>query len=152
MNPQPTSNDIYDDDDAAGAEQTNLKMKMKRERDRARERAEKRFAFVTKEVDYRVAKAYVAIAAEFSDSDEASDDGGEDRARAGAGGDGVTEKKRSSRRAGKESASGSSLLTRSTEARAVDRYLEDEEWEQRELQAGRHPRLPSFKLSSFGHV
>lgn len=120
----------------------------------ARERAEKRFAFVTKEVDYRVAKAYVAIADEFGDSDDASDGGGETAIRAGAGGDEGTEKKRASRRVGKESAStsGSSLFPRSTEARAVDRYLEDEEWEQRELRAGRPPRLPSFKLSSFGHA
>lgn len=146
-----SSNDTHDNN-IASAEQTNLKINTKRERDRARERAEKRFAFVTKEVDYRVAKAYVAIADEFGDSDEASDGGGENIIRAGAGGDERTEKKRTSKRAGKESASGSSLFPRSTEARAVDRYLEDEEWEQRELRAGRPPRLPSFKLSSFGHA
>lgn len=115
-------------------------MKAKRERERARERAEKRFAFVTKEVDYRVAKAYVAIADEFSDSSGSESgklEGSQDE-----------KKNTKSIRATAEDlgSASTSALGRNTESRAVDRYLEDEEWEQNELRAGRQPRLPSFPL------
>ncbi|KAF8311044.1 hypothetical protein DL93DRAFT_2083702 [Clavulina sp. PMI_390] len=107
------------------ANNTEEHVRRARERERAQERATKRFAFVTKEVDYRVARAYVALAEEFSDS---SDDGSGEKAKKARG------------RAGDVD----SALTRNAEARAVDRYLEDEEWERNELRAGRPPKPPSF--------
>lgn len=81
---------------------------------------------MTKEVDYRVAKAYVAIADEFSDSDTVDEGEGK-----------LDAEKKKSVRLGQ---------SQSTESRAVDRYLDDEEWETNELRAGRMPRLPSFPL------
>lgn len=65
-----------------------------------------------------MAKAYVAIADEFSDSDP-GEGGGEMKMDA--------EKK-----VGLGQSAGSSM-----EGRAVDRYLDDEEWEANELRAGR---------------
>lgn len=95
----------------------------RREKERKRELAAKRFAFVTKEVDYRVAKAYVAIADEFS-SDEDKDK------------ESIASKEGPTRR----------IVGDNVESRAVGRYLEDEEWEAGELAAGRAPRPPGFLL------
>ncbi|KIJ67088.1 hypothetical protein HYDPIDRAFT_150338 [Hydnomerulius pinastri MD-312] len=78
---------------------------------RVRERAEKRLQTLTKEVDYRVAKAYVALV----------DNPEEEVAYA------IKYKEM-----GGSNAGGSNL-----QARAVDQYLEDEEWEEEERKAGR---------------
>jgi len=125
----PTSND---DEIVLGREK-------KRERARARERAEKRFAFVTKEVDYRIAKAYVAIADDFSDDDYWD-----------IPGDGMADKKEKmlTTTAG-DGAEGGDIKgsNRNTEARAIERYLDDDEWEQAELRAGRTPRPALFAFS-----
>ncbi|KIJ51569.1 hypothetical protein M422DRAFT_74357 [Sphaerobolus stellatus SS14] len=85
-----------------------------------RERAEKRFQFVTKEVDWRVAKAYVALAEGESDEIKSKED------------------TKSFDRVQRE---GSSRILED----AVDQYLEDEEWERRE---GREPRIQGFPLFS----
>lgn len=68
-----------------------------------RERAEKRFQFVTKEIDWRVAKAYVALAEDEDDSAKTKES--------------------------IEALSRPALEPRALEAKAVDRYLDDEEWE-----------------------
>ncbi|KZP31721.1 hypothetical protein FIBSPDRAFT_944792 [Athelia psychrophila] len=97
-----------------------------RERRLARERAEKRVQTLTKEVDWRVAKAYVALAdAHDTDADSLMEGNKE--------GEEVGEKKRSP---GK----GKSAL----ESRAVDRYMDDEEWEERERREGRHAVIAPF--------
>ncbi|KAL0570230.1 hypothetical protein V5O48_011738 [Marasmius crinis-equi] len=92
---------------------------------RAREKAEKRLQTVTKEVDWAVAKAYVALA----------ETPGEEEAYA------LKMKEQPSARI----VGGSSL-----EAVAVDRYLDDLEWEANEFKAGRGvsiPRVPpSMKI------
>ena len=129
-NSAPTSND---DEIVLGREK-------KRERARARERAEKRFAFVTKEVDYRIAKAYVAIADEFSDDDYWD-----------IPGDVMADKKEEMlRTTAGDGAEGGDIkgTNRNVEARAIERYLDDDEWEQAELRAGRTPRPASFALHS----
>lgn len=90
---------------------------------RARERAEKRLQTVTKEVDWTVAKAYVALA----------ELPGEEDAYAAKLKDGSTAKR----------SNGSAL-----EAVAVDRYLEDMEWEANERKAGRGVSIPSFPSPS----
>lgn len=83
---------------------------------RARERAEKQFSFVTKEVDYRIAKAYVALAEADTEGPVNKKEGGGSSSRNGMG----------------------------TESRAVDSYLDDGEWEEAERQAGRFPRIQGF--------
>jgi hypothetical protein len=89
---------------------------------RLRERAEKRFQTLTKEVDWRVAKAYVALA----DDPE-----------------GVLMYDLKSK---ETDANGGTLGTSSgLEGRAVDWYLDDEEWEERELREGR--RLGGKQMS-----
>ncbi|KAJ7475755.1 hypothetical protein FB451DRAFT_1338937 [Mycena latifolia] len=83
-----------------------------REVSRTRERAEKRLQTLTKEVDWRVAKAYIALA---DDPNEAEADG--------------FALKRKELGAPPLSADPSSRL----EAMAVDRYLDDLEWEAAQL-------------------
>ena len=90
-----------------------------REARRARERAEKRFQTVTKETDWRIAKAYVALA-ETVDSESLS----------------------------KEDVSKKAQLTSTVEGRAMDQYLDDEEWEARERHEGRGVHIPGFPLTS----
>jgi hypothetical protein len=83
----------------------------KREARRARERAQKRFQILTKEVDWRVAEAYVALAedpVELYDFD-------------------VKTKESGLRKHGEDS----------LEAMAVERYLDDSEWEDNERRHGR---------------
>jgi len=89
---------------------------------RARERAEKRLQTLTKEVDYRVARTYVALAADTECCD---------------------------RRKRKEdsSATGSKLSKASLEALAVDQYLDDEEWERGERREGRGVFIQKFPYS-----
>ena len=76
---------------------------------RGRERAEKRLQRLTKEADWRVAKAYVALA---DDPDEES------------------------LYAVKCKETGVSMNLIGLEARALDRYLEDEEWEKEQSRFG----------------
>ena len=83
-------------------------LRAEREARRARERAEKRFQTVTKETDWRVAKAYVALAEDTEDDPS-----------------------------GKEDASKKRTLETSTEGRATDQYLDDAEWEAQERREGR---------------
>ncbi|KAF8072012.1 hypothetical protein FPV67DRAFT_1411676 [Lyophyllum atratum] len=82
-----------------------------REASHGKERAEKRLQMLTKEVDWRVAKAYVALA---DDPDEAAEEREEwDRKRKESSGEGV----------------GAGPLN--LEERAIRKYLDDEEWEER---------------------
>lgn len=90
-----------------------------REARRAKEQAEKRLQMVTKEIDWRVAKAYVALA-------ETPDIAGQS-AEKGKKGYHVVPPTASS----VPGSSGSDLAIR-----AVDMYLDDEKWEQDEVNAG----------------
>lgn len=93
---------------------------------RDRERAEKRLQTITKEVDWRVAKAYVALA---EDEDE------EVRT--------YHDLKQKEMKPNISGGQGSNL-----ELMALDRYLEDEEWEARERREGRSVNIPSFPLTA----
>lgn len=85
---------------------------------RVRERAEKRLQMLTKEVDWRVAKAYVALA-----------DGPDEETAYGA-------------KYKETGGIGASTL----EARAADQYLEDQEWEEQQRRAGRRISVQSLPL------
>lgn len=85
---------------------------------RVREKAEKRVQMLTKEVDWRVAKAYVALA---DDPDEEAVYGFKYK---------------------ETGAIGASTL----EARAADQYLEDQEWEEEQRRAGKRISLKSLPL------
>ncbi|KAI0035418.1 hypothetical protein K488DRAFT_43432 [Vararia minispora EC-137] len=87
---------------------------------RARERAQKRFQSVTKEVDWRVARAYVAIA--------------EDGESPSSGTKNCAEKRKTK-------------VREPLESRAVGQYMEDEEWEAEERRAGRGMLIPRFPLT-----
>ena len=84
---------------------------------RARERAEKKLQMLTKEVDWRVAKAYVALA---DDAEEV----------------------RSYELKCKEGNERVDL-----EMMAINKYLEDDEWEASERRQGRSVCIPAFILS-----
>ncbi|KAL1663046.1 hypothetical protein GGF50DRAFT_103444 [Schizophyllum commune] len=90
---------------------------------RARQRAEKRLQTLTKEADWRVARAYIALA----DGDDAERDA-----------------KMKEMGTGVDSCASTSRLERY----AVEQYLEDDEWEANERRVGRQPRLPSLPSSS----
>jgi len=100
------------------------------------ERAEKRLQTVTKEIDWRVAKAYVAIA-QGSDMSE------------------MPEKKFWNYEGGlrKTPALGSEGSSRggTLENEAIDRYLDDAEWEEQERKEGRGLVIQNFPWGSFGH-
>lgn len=85
---------------------------------RVREKAEKRLQMLTKEVDWRVAKAYVALA----------DDPDEEAVH--------------SFKYKETGAIGASTL----EARATDQYLEDQEWEEEQRRTGKRISLKSLPL------
>ncbi|KAI0649284.1 hypothetical protein C8Q79DRAFT_903898 [Trametes meyenii] len=94
----------------------------------ARERAETRFQATTKEADRDVAKAYVALVG-LPDTEEGTlKEYGKEQ--------GLRQRRV---RAGEDGGGESTL-----EARAMDRYLDDDEWEARERAEGRKPGLPSF--------
>jgi len=98
------------------------------------ERAEKRLQMVTKEVDWRVAKAYVAIV---QDSDPS----------------GVPAKEKSDdyrRKVPVSGLEGSPSQRGALENGAIDRYLEDAEWEEQERKEGRGPAIQRFPWGSFG--
>ncbi|XP_006459323.1 hypothetical protein AGABI2DRAFT_184046 [Agaricus bisporus var. bisporus H97] len=100
-----------------------------REARRAKEQAEKRLQMVTKEIDWRVAKAYVALA-------ETPDITGQS-AEKGKKGYHVVPPTASS----VPGSSGSDLAIR-----AVDMYLDDEKWEQDEVNAGNSSQI--WKIAS----
>ncbi|KAG2347956.1 hypothetical protein BDR05DRAFT_875990 [Suillus weaverae] len=85
---------------------------------RVREKAEKRVQMLTKEVDWRVAKAYVALA---DDPDEEAVYGFKYKETGGIG---------------------ASTL----EARAADQYLEDQEWEEEQRRTGKRISVKSLSL------
>lgn len=99
------------------------------------ERAEKRLQTVTKEIDWRVAKAYVAIA-QSSDPSE------------------MPEKKPGKHEGGLRKtpvlASESSSQRDAVEHEAIDRYLDDTEWEEQERKEGRGLVIQKFPWGSFG--
>ena len=96
---------------------------------RVRERAEKRLQVLTKETDWRVAKAYVALAEVDPNVDDEADHSYEDK---------LIE--------GEKKARNNHRVEESLEGRAIDRYLDDEEWEQRERREGRGVLIPRFPL------
>jgi len=89
---------------------------------------------VTKEGDWDVARVYVALA-DNPHSSIPPDDSGEVY-------EDVKEKEKMERENG--GASGSSTL----EERAVDRYMDDDEWEARERRGGRGVLIPRFPLAA----
>ena len=98
----------------------------------ARERAEKRLQTLTKEVDWRVAKAYVALA-DVPDVN-AGMKGKESALREGSG------------KSGNRDVEADFTL----EGRAVDQYLDDEEWEERERREGRTASIQPFPYFTVG--
>lgn len=101
---------------------------------RARERAEKRLQTLTKETDWRVAKAYVALAETL---DGAQEDAGEHDN--GAKG----EEKVAHKVQVRDPYTG---VESSLEAHAIGRYLDDDDWEDQERRAGRSVVIPKFPL------
>jgi len=99
------------------------------------ERAEKRLQTVTKEIDWRVAKAYVAIA---QDSDPSE----------------MPEKKSGNREGGLWKTPfvepGRPSQRDAVEHEAIDRYLDDTEWEEQERKEGRGLAIQKFPWGSFG--
>lgn len=96
---------------------------------RARERAEARLQSLAKEPDWRVARAYVALAEEPDSADDTKcKEGGSLRKRNVKGGD--------------VSASGSEAGV--LEERVLDSYMDDSEWEERERREGRAATLQGF--------
>ncbi|KIM39970.1 hypothetical protein M413DRAFT_446874 [Hebeloma cylindrosporum] len=102
--------------------------------DIVRKRAEKRLQVLTKEVDWRIAKAYVALAEDDHDR--------EDREGLDTRKEKVLEKP--------VGAASSGDAAEMLETRAIDSYLDDENWEEAERRAGRGVFLPKFPLSSSG--
>ena len=85
---------------------------------RVRERAEKRLQMLTREVDWRVAKAYVSLA------------------------DGPDEETAYSAKYKETGGIGANTL----EARAADQYLEDQEWEEEQRRASKRISVQSLPL------
>lgn len=102
------------------------------------EQAQKRFQFVTKEVDWRVAKAYVMLA---DGDDKGTDDGG-------------SKEGKDWKEFSKKDQPGLGGGNRDElEGRAVDRYLDDDEWETRtggKVDIQRFPGSPGHASSSRG--
>lgn len=98
------------------------------------ERAEKRLQTVTKELDWSVAKAYVAIAHDSGPSDVSAKEKSDD-CEAG-------------RRMVPVSEGPSQKRTLDNDA--IDRYLADTEWEERERREGRDSAIQTFPWGSFG--
>jgi len=95
--------------------------------DIVRKRAEKRLQILTKEADWRIAKAYVALA---EDDHEDPD---------------PRKEKAQEKTAGATSSGGAARML---ETRAIDSYLDDTNWEEAERRAGRGVLVPKFPLSS----
>jgi hypothetical protein len=91
-----------------------------REAKRVRERAERKLQTLMKEADWRVAKAYVALADDEEQQDEA-------------------------RRKMKMSDSlGSGSSANALEAAAIEQYLDDEKWEREQRKQGLGPLSPAI--------
>ena len=88
----------------------------------ARERAAKRLQTVTKETDWRIAKAYVALAEDAGDDDALR----------------------------KEHAVKKAPQSSSVDGRAVDQYLDDDEWEAQERREGRGVHISRFPFAPSG--
>ncbi|THH33052.1 hypothetical protein EUX98_g1102 [Antrodiella citrinella] len=101
-----------------------------REARRRTEAAQSRFRSVTKEEDWDVARAYVALAEDPHTSPEGYE---------------AKEKERVTSTGKHNSDSGPSSTL---EDRAVDRYMDDDEWEARERSGGRGVSIPRFPLAS----
>lgn len=112
-------------------------------RKRALERAAKRFQLVTKEEDWRIANAYVAIASS-SSPDPQPDKEKNELVDGRASSSSLTKRTVHDGRTGETDHNGASA---STTARAVDAYLDDDEWEAEQLAAGRRPSS-AYLLSS----
>lgn len=129
-----------------------------RARRRALERAAKRFQTVTKEEDWSIARTYVALAATGSSSGSSSSSNSspppdkeekewiKSRILEGHLCRGLEAEKakvssvlREEEESAHNGAPGSSVLRVETAARAVDAYLDDDEWEERERARGRGP-------------
>jgi len=110
---------------------TNPPVDTEREARLVRERAEKRLQTLTKEVDWRVAKAYVALA---DDPDIDADMKWKESLLRGNG----------MNKSGAESGKGGLSTIVTLEGMAVDRYLDDEEWEERERREGRTAAIQPF--------
>jgi len=93
-------------------------------RELERERSAKRFSSVTKEADKGVVRAYLSLA---EGDDAIFDKEGQEKA----------------------GARGSDGKTLRPEGVAVDRYLDDADWETAERRAGRAPKIQGFPFSSF---
>lgn len=120
-----------------------------REAKRKREIAESRFRNVTKEVDWDVAKAYVALA-------EGHSPAAEDRNNAELP---LKESEydyehrqvvKEKRHLGKVSSGEGNSSIPTLEERAVDQYMDDDEWEARERREGRGVVIPRFPLFGGG--
>lgn len=112
---------------------------------RARERAQQRLQNLTKERDWRVAQAYVALA----DLDAAADNAASPSSTTAIGVDCTSEKtadRLRKRHAITDANSGESSL----DARALDRYLDDDEWEEHERCEGRGVSVLAFPLLQTG--
>lgn len=98
------------------------------------ERAEKRLQMVTKETDWRVAKAYVALVQDLGPSASAKEKS--DNLEMGP-------------REMPGPAAGGSPKKGTLENDAVEQYLEDAEWEEQERKDGRGPMIQQFTWGSF---
>ena len=96
------------------------------EAQRERARAQVGFQRVTRETDDGIAQAYVALAAEDSES-------GSDVLYLKAEGEKVMSRR---------------VVGRMIEERAVDRYLDDDEWERRERAGGRGVRIQRLPIGA----
>lgn len=87
-----------------------------REAQQRRERAAKKFQFVTKEVDWWIAKTYVALAEDTEINDYGL----------------------------KRKEAGHTLVSKDATGEAIDSYLDDLEWEKNQGSAGSVPRIAPF--------
>ena len=95
---------------------------------------------MTRETDWDVARAYVALAEHHPDAD--ADDGGAAALEGKEYGSRKEKAVRLSRRGSDEGGGASESM----EERAVDRYMDDDEWEERERREGRGVSIPKFPL------
>jgi len=90
---------------------------------------------VTKEVDWRVAKAYVATTQDLDPSEMS-----------------VKKEKSENYEGSLRKVPGSEGSSqRILENEAIDRYLEDAQWEEQQRKEGRGPVIQKFPWGSFGH-
>lgn len=97
---------------------------MGQEARRARERATSRFQGVTKETDHAITRAYIALAESSVSGRSHYSDGKEGKVDSGAARD-----------------------PGCVDERAIDQYMDDEEWEARERREGRDVHIPHFPLA-----